>query len=126
MMQRQLFTFSDTGTQSDTGPHFFGEIKQYRWVHVSGDTGGSVEITLMPRTGDTGDGWVIANHGLLAPQQSKALRQPQHGSDGAADPSDTGAAFGVPIVAAGDRLRVTRIASAAGAIVGRLYVWVGE
>jgi hypothetical protein len=122
MLSRQLFQFSDTGTQSDTGPHFMGAILQYRWVHVSGDTGGTIEITLMPRTGDTGDGWVIASHGLLAPQQSKALRQPAHASDG----FDTGVDAYVPVVAAGDRLRVKRTATAAGAIVGRMYVWIAD
>jgi hypothetical protein len=61
---------------------------------------------------------VIASHGLQ-PQLVKALRQPAQASDGL----DTGVDFYVPVVAAGDRIRAVRTATAAGAIVGRLYLW---
>jgi hypothetical protein len=119
MMQRLQFAFSDTGTQIEDSLPVMGAILQYRWVLASGDTGGSLEISLHPELDDdTGSGWVIASHGLQ-PQLVKALRQPARASDGL----DTGVDFYVPVVAAGDRLRVKRIATAAGAIVGKLYLW---
>jgi hypothetical protein len=64
-------------------------------VSTGGDTGGTLELVLKPIPGDTGEGFVFASHGLT-PQFTKAVRQPQHGLDGAADPADTGAGpFGV-------------------------------
>lgn len=119
MMQRQLFDFTDTGFQAINGPNFSGQVMQYRWVSVAGDTGGALELSLQPRQSDTGDGFVFASH-ALTPQFTKAPRQPQHGSDGAADPADTGAAFGVPVVAAGDRIRAVKTGATG---TGRLYVW---
>lgn len=118
MYQRQLFQFTDTGTQTIVGPSFHGEILQYRWALASGDTGGSLEISHDIDQADTGQGWVIASHGLQ-PQLVKALRQPAHAGDG----FDTGVDRYVPIVSAGGRLRVKRTNTAAGAVVGRLYVW---
>lgn len=125
MYRRHLFQFSDTGTETLVGSPFSGEVLQYRYVRQSGDTGGNIEIALDIDQSDTGMGWLIASHGLQ-PQLVKALRQPQHGADGAPDPADTGAAFGVPIVSNGDRLRVRRTATAVGAMVGRLYVWTRD
>ena len=122
MYHRQFFDFTDTGTQALTGPNFNGSVEQYRWVSTGGDTGGSLAIGLYPLSGDTGDGFVFASHSLT-PQFTKAPRQPQHGSDGAADPADTGAAFGVPIVAAGDRLRAVKTGATG---TGRLYVWTKQ
>jgi hypothetical protein len=119
MTARSVFQFSDTGTEAQTSVPFFGEILQYRWVLQSGDTGGNLEISLNPALdGDTGLGWTIASHGLQ-PQLVKALRQPAQASDGL----DTGVDFYVPVVAAGDRVRVVRAATAAGAVVARLYLW---
>ena len=125
MMQRQIFEIdTDTGTQGDTGPSFFGEIAQMRWNPTTGDTGGDLLVALLPKQGDTGDGWEFYNdNDVLGTNFVRAPRQPQHGSDGAADPADTGAAFGVPIVGAGDRLRVKVIPGGA-AVVGRLYIWI--
>jgi hypothetical protein len=120
MMQRQFFDFTDTGTQALTGPNFSGQIEQYRWVNVSGDTGGTLEIGLYPRAGDTGDGFVFASHGLV-PQLTKAPRQPMHGSDGSQ--LDTGADLSDVIVAAGDRLRAVKTGASG---VGRLYVWTRD
>jgi len=103
-LQRQLFQLNDTGTQSDTGLNFFGRVEQYRWVNLSGDTGGTLEVGIYPRAGDTGDGWLIVNRGL-EPQARASF-----------NPTDTG----VAVFSAGDRLRV-RKTGAAG--TGRLYVW---
>lgn len=118
MYQRQFFNLTTSGAASagDTGPSFMGELLQMRWVHQSGDTGGSVEITALPVHGDTGQGWVIYSGGLT-PQFTKALRQPAHASDG----FDTGVDEYVPVVAAGDRLRVKMTAPAAKH--GHLYIW---
>lgn len=123
-MQRQLFEVStDTGTWGDTGPHFSGVIQQIRWNPTTADTGADLAIALLPRQNDTGDGWLIYNdNDSLGVDFVRGLRQPQHGSDGAPDPADTGAAFGVPIVAAGDRLRV-KVTPGGTAVAGRLYVW---
>jgi hypothetical protein len=106
-MQRHLFELNDTGTQTDTGPNLSGRVEQWRWVNISGDTGGSLEIGLYPRAGDTGDGWLIVSTGL-SPQLRASF-----------DPTDTG----VVVHAHGERLRVTK-AGATGA--GRLYVWSSE
>lgn len=127
MMNRHIFSVStDTGTWGDTGPGFFGAIQQMRWNPDSMDTGADLVVMVLPKEGDTGDGWVVYNdNDCLGTNFVKALRQPQHGSDGAADPADTGAAFGVPIVGAGDRIRVKVIPGGAGG-TGRLYIWTGD
>lgn len=126
-MHRQLFEIdTDTGTQGDTGPPFHGLVYQMRWQPTTADTGADLQIALLPRKDDTGDGWLFVNEtDVLGTDFVRAPRQPQHGSDGAVDPADTGAAFGVPVVGAGDRLRVKVIPGGA-ALVGRLYVWTGD
>ena len=132
-MMRQRFGFSVSGGTviTDTGPTMFGEIAQMRWYHGA-DTGqpGTLEVAAVLDPADTGQDWVIysaavANFG--APF-TKALRQPQHGSDGAADPADTGAQFGVPIALAGERLRVKITPTDTGVVIsnGKLYVWTRE
>lgn len=113
--QRQTFVLGDTGTQVDTGIPFSGTLEQVRWLNTSGDTGGTLELVLMQRSGDTGDGFLFANHGLT-PQFTKSYVIPTHHSDGL----DTGAAQETKVTAAGDRLRVKKT-GATGA--GRLYVW---
>jgi hypothetical protein len=107
MMQRQLFDFTDTGTQALQGVNFSGRVEQWRWVIVAGDTGGTLEIGLYPRAGDTGDGWLIVSAGLT-PQMRASF-----------NPADTGTA----VYAAGDRLRAVKTG---GAGTGRLYVWIDE
>ena len=89
------------------------------------DTGADLQLSLLPLSGDTGGGWVFYNQNdCLGVQFTKAPRQPQHGADGAADPSDTGAAFGVPIYGAGDRIRAKAIGGGnAAAVNGLLYIW---
>jgi hypothetical protein len=123
-MQRQLYQVStDTGSWSDTGLPIMGEIRQIGWQPSTPDTGGDVVVTLLPQPGDSGDGWVIAAYpDCLGGDFLRAPRIPQHGIDGNPDPADTGAAFGVPVVAAGDRLRV-RIIPGGSAVAGKLYVW---
>jgi hypothetical protein len=119
-MQRQFYDMNDTGTQAVTGANFSGNVEQYRWVNTGGDTGGTLEIGLYPRAGDTGDGFVFASHGLL-PQLTKLPRQPMHGADGGQ--LDTGGDLSDVIVAAGDRL-IAKKTGAAG--TGRLYVWIKD
>lgn len=126
-MTRQLFNVStDTGTWGDTGPAFNGTVMQMHWNPSTADTGADLAISLLPRSGDTGDGWLIYNdNDCLGADFTRAPRQPMHGADGAADPADTGAAFGVPIVAAGDRLRI-KVTPGGAAVAGRLYIWTQE
>jgi hypothetical protein len=121
MMQRHQFAFGDTGTQTQTGVPVFGPILQMRWAWTGGDTGGSIEVALLPDSEDTGLGLTILACGLT-PQFLKSPVQPTHQPDGL----DTGTIAEVPYVAAGDRLRVRRIATTGPAGVGRLYAWVGE
>lgn len=112
MMQRQLFEFNDTGTFGDTGPSFSGFIHQLRWNPTAGDTGCDLQIAMLPKQGDTGDGWLIySKTNVLGANFSEI--------------NDTGL---LRTVAAGDRLRVKGInqAGVATALVGRLYVWTGE
>lgn len=132
MIQRQLFNLATSVgvARGDTGPSMQGAIMQLRWYPDAADTGqdATLQVGIMSIAGDTGPGWLFynASHNLGA-QFTKAPMQPQHGADGAADPSDTGAAFGIPIVAAGDRLRAKIIPADTGVIVaGRLWIWTGD
>ena len=123
-MQRQLFNINtDTGTQGDTGPSFHGEIAQMRWNPTTADTGADLRIDLLPKAGDTGDGWTIWNdNDCLGTNFTKVPIQPKHQSDG----FDTGAAVDdAPIVAAGDRLRV-KVTPGGAACAGRLYIWTRQ
>ena len=125
-MQRHTFQIdTDTGTQGDTGVPFYGAVLQMRWNPTTVDTGADLQVGMKPRTGDTGDGWLFYDdNDVLGTDFVRAPRQPQHGSDGAVDPADTGAAFGVPVYGAGDRLRVKVIPGGA-ACAGTLYIWTG-
>lgn len=121
-MTRQIFEFNDTGTAGDTGPSSFGFIHQMRWNPTGGDTGCDLQVSLLPRMGDTGDGWLVINDtNVMGTQFVRVPGQRQHDAAGV---TDTGL---VPIVMAGDRLRVKIInqAGVATALQGRLYVWVG-
>jgi hypothetical protein len=123
MYSRQNFHMSDTGTMTDTGSPFHGEVKQMRWIHLSGDTGGSIEVGLYPKAGDTGEGFLFLSQSLT-PQFTRVPRQPTHDISGDVDQTDTGTpAAPAPIVAAGDRLRVKKTGATG---TGRLYIWTGE
>jgi hypothetical protein len=120
-MTRQIFEFNDTGTAGDTGPATFGAIRQIRWNPTTADTGADLQISLLPRMGDTGDGWLIySKANVLGAQFAYALGQMAVDHVGK---TDTGLAL---IVTAGDRLRpkVVNQAGVATATVGRLYIWV--
>lgn len=121
-LQRQIFEFNDTGTAGDTGPSFSGFIHQMRWNPTGGDTGCDLQVALLPRAGDTGDGWLIINDANVMGAQF--VRVPGQRQQDSAGVTDTGL---VPIAAAGDRLRVKIInqAGVATATAGRLYIWVG-
>lgn len=119
-VSRQLFEFNDTGTAGDTGPATFGIIQQMRWNKISGDTGADLQIALLPKMGDTGDGWLIySKANVLVSNFARAFGQRAVDAAGA---TDTGL---VPIVAAGDRIRVKVInqAGTGTALAGRLYIW---
>ena len=118
---RQIFEFNDTGTAGDTGPATWGAIRQIRWNPTSGDTGADLNISLLPRQGDTGDGWLIYSK-VNALVSNFAFGLGQMAVDHVGK-TDTGL---YPIYAAGDRIRpkVVNQAGATTATVGRLYVWV--
>lgn len=119
MMKRHKFTLSDTGTFGDTGPGFHGVIMQLHW-NPSTDTGATIEMSLLPKTGDTGDGWVFYSQAdVLQSNFTRAPRQTLHDSVGL----DTGVDSYGPIVSAGDRIRVKVTAKGTAAVTGSLYVW---
>ena len=122
-MNRHLFNVNtDTGTWGDTGPPFWGELKQVRWNPTTGDTGGDLKLALLPKTGDTGDGFEFFNdNDCLGTNFQRVPVQARHHSDG----FDTGAADESLIAGAGDRLRVKVIPGGA-AVVGRLYIWTED
>lgn len=110
MITRHLFQLSDTGTFTDTGGPVYGQIKQIRWNPDAGDTGCDLQLTMLPRTGDTGDGWIFYSKANMLGANFF-------------DTNDTGL---LRTVAAGDRIQVRVInqAGVATATAGRLYVYV--
>jgi hypothetical protein len=123
--QRYKFDIStDTGvktTQSgDTGHNVFGEIRQLVWNPTANDTGAGLYIALIPRMGDTGDGFQVVNYtkGLNANWVRFPTAQTSH-SDGL----DTGSSTDEYFVGAGDRLRI-KITPGQNLCAGRLYVYV--
>lgn len=132
-MNRQRFDISVSGGVAaiDTGPNTFGEIRQMRWVHAA-DTGqvATLQLGVYPDQSDTGLGWLFysAAAANLATQFTKVPYQPVHGSDGNVDPADTGSQVGVPVVMAGDRIRVIVTPSDTGVVLtnGRLYIWTKD
>jgi hypothetical protein len=128
MYQRQFFNVStDTGSWVDTGPSFHGEIAQMAWSPSTADTGADLMLSLVPAPGgDTGDSWEFFNdNDCLGVDFMKVPTQFQHGSDGNVDPADTGSQVGVPVVAAGDRLRV-KVVPGGSAVAGKLFIWVKD
>lgn len=123
MMHRQIFQINaGSSAVSDTGPSFIGAVMQMRWYPTTPDTGADLAIDLMPDVADTGRAYTFYNdNDCLGVPFTKVPTQPQHHSDG----FDTGASSDVPVVAAGDRLRV-RVTPGGAACVGTLYVWVFE
>jgi len=123
MMTRQRFALSGSSSPfSDTGPPFTGYIMQLAWYPSVVDTGGDLAIDLMPNIADTGEAITIYNdNDCLGTRFLRAPTQPQHHPDG----FDTGASSDVPVVGAGDRLRI-RVTPAASSIAGTLYVWIAE
>jgi hypothetical protein len=125
MFQRQVFDLNGGSSAfSDTGPSFTGAIMQMRWYPTTADTGGDLAIDLMPSAAaaDTGQAYTIYNdNDCLGVPFTKVPSQPQHHSDG----FDTGSGLDVPIVSAGDRLRI-RITPGGAAVVGKLYIWTAD
>ena len=124
-MQRQIFDLSGSSSAfSDTGPSFHGAILQMRWYPTTPDTGADLAIDLMPSAAaaDTGQAYTFYNNNdCLGVPFTNVPTQPMHHSDG----FDTGASGDVPIVAAGERLRV-RITPGGAAVAGKLYIWSAE
>jgi hypothetical protein len=125
MMQRQIYDVNtDNGVWTDSGPSFHGEILQARWEATSGgDTGDDLAIWLQQRPGDTGNGvLVVAQAGNLNTDFTRCWRQPTHLTTGAVD---TGADQTVPVVSAGEHLRV-RVSPGGASLVGKLYIWTKD
>jgi hypothetical protein len=122
-MNRQFFDINtDTGTYTDSGASFHGEVKQVRWEVTTGDTGGDLGIWLQQRPDDTGNGITILNdNDCLGADFVRMPVNPTHHSDG----FDTGTAQEAPVVSAGEHLRI-KVTPGGAAVVGRLYVWTGE
>jgi hypothetical protein len=125
MFSRQIFNIDGSSSAfSDTGPHFSGAIMQMRWYPTTADTGADLAIDLMPSAAaaDTGQAYTFYNNNdCLGTAFTHVPTQPQHHSDG----FDTGASSDVPIVAAGERLRV-RITPGGSAVAGKLYIWTAD
>jgi hypothetical protein len=127
-MQRQIFEINtDTGTQGDTGPSFHGAIAQMRWNPTTVDTGADLSVALLPKAGDTGDGWIFYNdNDCLGANFVRVPSQHVHDIDGNAEMADTGTSVSPhPIVAAGDRLRI-KVTPGGAAVAGRLYIWIDD
>lgn len=120
MITRQIFEVdTDTGTWGDTGPPVNGELCQVRWNPTTADTGADLKIAVLPKSGDTGDGFEFYNdNDVMGTNFQRVPVQARHHSDG----FDTGAADESLMAFAGDRPRVKVIPGGA-AVVGRLYLW---
>jgi hypothetical protein len=122
-VSRQIFEFNDTGTATKTGPATFGSLRQIRWNPDTADTGADLQISLLPKVGDTGDGWLIySKANVLGANFAFGMGQMAVDHVGK---TDTGL---YPIYAAGDRIqaKVVNQAGVATATAGRLYIWVDE
>jgi hypothetical protein len=123
MLNRLRFDFATAGDPvSDTGPAVYGEIHQVVWRRASGDTGGEVELTLLPDADDTGSGVLVLRAGLVPAGWIKFPRYASHDPDGGGD-TGAAAAEAQPVVACFERLRATLTPGNTGA-TGRLWVWV--
>jgi hypothetical protein len=126
-MRRLLFNVStDTGVSTaqsgDTGHDIWGEIRQLRWNPTAADTGAGLYVALLPKMGDSGDGFQVVNYtkGLNANWTRHPTQQVHH-SDGL----DTGATTEAFFVAAGERLRI-KVTPGQNLCTGRLYVYVKD
>lgn len=120
---RQIFAINDTGRAGDTGPSTWGVLSHMRWNPDAADTGADLEIAILPKAGDSGDGWVVfSKANCLGANFVRGFGQMAYDATGKAD---TGL---VPIILAGDRLRVktTNQASVTTALQGRLYVYLRD
>lgn len=127
-MKRYVFNVStDTGTSAlqsgDTGKvPVMGQVVQLRWNPTSVDTGGDLYVALLPKEGDTGDGYAVFNdNDCLGTNFTRLLGFPSSHIDG----HDTGRGDGVAPYAAGERLRI-KILPGQAECRGRLYVYVKD
>ena len=119
MYQRHLLEINDTGTAAVTSAPVVGEIRQMAWNPTS-DTGATVEVTLMPRAADTGDGIQLYNEADVA--QGQFVVAPVIAEVDALG-LDTGVDSYAAPVAAGDAIRLKTTAKGTLAVNGKLYVW---
>ena len=119
-ISRQVFNLSGASSAfSDTGPPFTGEIVQMRYYPSTADTGGDLAIDLMHNLADTGEAYTFFNdNDCMGVAFARVPSQPQTHADG----FDTGASLDMPVVSAGERLRV-RVTPGGSAVAGKLYVY---
>ena len=123
-MQRQLFNVdTDTGTWTDSGPSFFGEILQARYEVITADTGADLQIFLQLRPGDTGNGvMIVTDSDSLGVNFTKAYRQATHDTLGvAALFAAAGQAVLDKIALANDRVKIV-IAAGGDTKTGTFYL----
>jgi hypothetical protein len=126
-LHRYIFNVStDTGTSAlqsgDTGKSVFGQVVQLRWNPTSVDTGGDLYVALLPKDGDTGDGFTIySKNDCLGTNFTRFLGFPSSHIDG----FDTGRGGAAHPYAAGERLRI-KVLPGQAECRGRLYVYVKE
>lgn len=118
MIQRQLFTFTDTGTQVKTG-RVNGCIKQMRWHLESGDTGGTIAVRVHPDQDDTGTSYLILSAGLT-PDFTRMPVMLGRDLDGV----DTGVSTDYAFVAANEKVTVTIVPPAPS--TAKFYLWSGN
>lgn len=123
-MNRSPFPVSVSGgTAYSESVRVDGPIHQLRW-HAAADTGqiASIDLTILPDTVDTGPGWSFYAR-AAANVATQFVAVPTQEIHDAAAASDTGYA---PIVAAGDRIRLTVTPDDTGvAFNATCYLWHG-
>lgn len=120
-MNRTRFDISGSSPFSDTGPPINGAIMQMRWYPTTSDTGGDIAIDLMPSTAPSDTGFamtIYSDANCLGSAFTRVPTQATHDATGGV------ASANVPIVAAGERLRV-RITPGVS-VAGKLWVWWAE
>lgn len=116
--QRHSFTINASAAAGDTGPPIFGSIEQVRWAPTTGDTGADLYLALLHQQGDTAGGFTLLSKAdCMGTGFTKQPTIPQTH----VDLFDTGASLDVPVVCAGDRLRLK--VTPGNTVAGKLYVW---
>jgi len=126
-IKRYIFNVStDTGLSAlqsgDTGKSVFGEFRQLRWNPTSIDTGGDLYVALLPKDGDSGDGFqIFSKNDILGANFTRLVTQQTVHNDN----FDTGSTSEMHFVAAGERVRI-KVLPGQSECRGRLYLYFKE